>query len=80
MSDKKETTIDVLVADAVLRIQSIQNILVRKGYFTNEEFSAEIKEVSNSILKAILQKAQVPGDLDELLKTLSLVGKKTMDN
>ncbi len=80
MSDKKETTIDVLVADAVLRIQSMQNILVRKGYFTNEEFSAEIKEVSNNILKAILQKAQVPGDLDELLKTLSFVGKKTMDN
>ena len=80
MSDKKETTIDVLVADAILRLQSMQNILVRKGYFTNEEFVAEIKDVSSNILKAILQKAQVPGDLDKLLETLGSVSKKTMEN
>jgi hypothetical protein len=80
MSDKKETTSDVLVADAILRLQSMQNILVRKGYFTNEEFSVEIKEVSNNILKAILQKAQVPGDLDKLLETLGTITKKNTDN
>lgn len=67
---KKDTTNDVLVADAILRLQAMQNIFIKKGIFTEEDLKTEINLVSSTILKAILEKAHVAGDLDKLIKDL----------
>lgn len=68
--DKKTAqtlTDDVLVADAVLRLQAITNLLISKGIISKTEFDEELKSVSSQILKSILQKANISGDLDQLL-------------
>jgi hypothetical protein len=68
---KKDSTNDILVADAILRLQAMQNIFVRKGLFTNEELKAEINVVSSAIMKSILEKAHVQGDLDQLVSNIT---------
>ena len=74
-----ELTNDVLIADALLRVKTLENILIDKGILTREEFQAEIMMVTQVIAKSILQKANVPGDLDEIVKNLqgNVVNKDT---
>ena len=71
----EELTNDVLIADALLRLTTLENLLIKKGIFTKEEFDAATAEIASKIAKSILQKANVPGDLDELIKGLQ--GNKT---
>lgn len=65
-----ELTNYVLIADALLRLKTLENLLLSKGIFTKEEFSQSMKDVSEIIVRAILEKAHVPGDLDEIIKNL----------
>ncbi len=71
----EELTNDVLIADALLRLTTLENLLIKKGIFTKEEFDTATAEIASKIAKSILQKANVPGDLDELIKGLQ--GNKT---
>lgn len=73
---KEEVTIDVLVADVLLRVQATQNILIKKGIITDEEFQAELKLVSKTLLKSVLEKAGVAGDLDQLIEDLEIINKR----
>jgi hypothetical protein len=66
----EELTNDVLIADALLRVKTLENVLIAKGIFTKEEFQEEMIAVTKIIAKAILQKAHVPGDLDLLISKL----------
>jgi hypothetical protein len=75
-SKKPDPTSDVLVADALLKMQALQNLLVRKGIITNEEFTEEVNSVSRTILKSLLEKANVKGDLDKLIDDLNSINKK----
>lgn len=72
MSKKQaeELSDDVLIADAILRISTLENLLVNKGIFTREEFERATAEAANNIAKVILQRANVPGDLDQIIRNL----------
>jgi hypothetical protein len=77
--DKKETdglNNDILVANALLCLRSLENLLIAKGVFTNEEYRAEMKLVTKIITKSILQNAKVPGDLDQIVNDLDVVVDK----
>ncbi len=65
---------DLLIADALLRLKTIENLLISKGVFTKEEYSAEMESITHQIAKTLLEKANVPGDLDELLRSLKPTG------
>lgn len=71
--DAKGLTSDVLIADALLQLRTLEKILIDKGIFTQEEFAREMEVITTQITKSILQKANVQGDLDEIIKSL---GKK----
>lgn len=73
---KEEVTIDVLVADVLLRVQATQNLLIKRGIITDEEFQAELKLVSKTLLKSVLEKAGVAGDLDQLIEDLEIINKR----
>lgn len=79
MSKKDNFSDEVVMADALLRLKSIENLLIAKGVFTAEEFSAELNKMAAQIAKTILQKAQVSGDLDEIIKKLQ-EGQKPDNN
>lgn len=69
--DAKGLTSDVLIADALLQLRALEKILIDKGIFTQEEFSKEMEVITKQITKSILQKANVQGDLDEIISSLN---------
>jgi len=74
--DKKaaeELSNDLLIADALLRLKALENILITKGVLTREEFSSEMDVIAKQIAKNLLAKANVKGDLDELIKSITIV-------
>lgn len=73
-------TNDMLVADALLRIKTIENLLIAKGIFTSDEFTNEMESIAAKIAKTILQNAKVPGDLDKLIDSLQGSKKKDFGN
>lgn len=72
MSKKQaeELSNDVLIADALLRLSTLENLLVNKGIFTREEFDRATAEAASNLAKVILQRANVPGDIDALVRNL----------
>ena len=76
----EEITNDVLMADALLRLKALESLLIAKGVFTQIEFDKEIHTIAAQIAKTILQRASVPGDLDELINSLQGNKKKEPNN
>jgi len=52
---------DLLIADALLRLKAIENLLIAKGIFSRDEFNAEMTSITKVIAKALLEKANVSG-------------------
>ncbi len=75
--DKDELSNSLLIADTLLRLKAIENILVAKGLITNDEFQEEMDKIAKQIAKSILEKANVPGDIDELVNSLRAAPKKS---
>jgi hypothetical protein len=78
--NKKESddlTNSMLIADALLRLKSMENILIAKGVFTREEFQAEMDGLAKQIAKSILEKANIQGNIEDLIKELQAVPKKS---
>lgn len=74
--DKKQKqdeiiTNDALLANALLRLTTLENLLLEKGIFTKEEFNKATAVATANIVKVILQRANIPGDLDSIIKSLS---------
>lgn len=72
MSKKQaeELSNDILIADAILRIFTLEKLLIDKGVFTKEEFNRATAEAATNIAKVILQRANISGDIDELVRNL----------
>jgi uncharacterized protein with PhoU and TrkA domain len=78
--EQNELSNEMMMADALLRLRALENLLMAKGVFTQEEFSQEMSGIAAQIAKTILQKANIPGDLDELIKSLQEPKKKVEGN
>jgi hypothetical protein len=79
--EAEELTNDVLIADALLQLKAMQDLLITKGVFTQEEFVVAMEAISRKIAKSILQKAQVQGNIDEIIDSInSPSGKKKVEN
>lgn len=67
---KTELTNDILIADALVRLKALENILVGKGILTIEEFNKEMEDVANKIAKSILQKSNVSSEeIDNIINS-----------
>ncbi len=72
MSEKEDATSDgLLIADVLLQVRALQNLLIAKGVITREEFVAEMESVTHQIVKNLLEKVNVTGDIDELIKSIA---------
>jgi hypothetical protein len=76
----EDFTNDVLIADALLRLKTMESLLITKGIFTQEEFDKTMNDIASKIAKTILQRANVPGDLDALITSLQGNKKKEPEN
>jgi len=71
MTNKSEAlSNDLLIADTLLRLKAIENLFIAKGIFSREEFNAEMTAITRVVVKALLEKANVTGNLDELIDSL----------
>lgn len=64
-----EEMIDVLIAEAIIQVRALESLLIAKGIVTKEEVDAEMFLITSQVSKKILEKAQVAGDLDAILKS-----------
>lgn len=78
--DKDELSNSLLIADALLRLKTLENILVAKGIVNQEEFQQEMDKIAKQIAKSILEKANVQGDIEELINSLRAPKKNTSEN
>lgn len=58
------------LTELFLRIKTIENLLESKGIVTQEELKEEMKNISGKVMRFLLEKANVPGNLDEIVKTI----------
>ena len=70
VKQSKELTNDVLIADALVRIKAIENLLISKGLFSEDELKDQIKSVVELLALTILQKSNISGDLNKIIKGL----------
>lgn len=71
--DKKqaqEINSEILLTDLLIRVSTLEKLLINKGFITQEEFTNTMKETAFNIMKDVLQKANVPGDLDKILNDM----------
>ena len=61
---------DIMIADILLRITTLEKLLVSKGILSQEEINTMMDDLSSKILKSILEKSNIPGDHDEILKNM----------
>lgn len=61
---------DIMIADILLRITTLEKLLVSKGILSQEEINTTMDDLSSKILKSILEKSNIPGDHDEILKNM----------
>jgi TPP-dependent pyruvate/acetoin dehydrogenase alpha subunit len=65
MSDEKkkpEITNDILLADIMLRITTMEKILIDKGIIGKEEFLVTMEEIAKSVSKVVIDRAKASTD------------------
>lgn len=66
-NEATDLTNTIYTADLILRIHGLETLLISKGVCTREELDISAKVASKEILKTLLQKAGVQGDLDKII-------------
>lgn len=61
---------DMLIAEALIRLKALENLLISKGVFTEQELKAATKDITDILALTVLQKANVPGDHSKILEDL----------
>lgn len=69
---------ELVITDILLRLTVLERLLISKGVMTQEEFSEATSDIAQKVAKTILQKANVPGDLDQIIN--SMKDKKNIGN
>lgn len=67
--DKENFETDVLISTLIIKIASIEKLLISKGLIKEDELAKEIYDMSVSIAKSILKKSNSP-NADAVLSTI----------
>ncbi len=73
MDDKRtpqEMTVDILLADVLLKINVLVKVLVDKGLIDHNTFNSELENASKHISKLILEKADKSNSLQDFVSKL----------
>lgn len=68
--DAKEITNDMLFADIMLRLASMEKLLLDKKVFSQEELVKVTEEIATKVSKIILEKAQSSKNIEEFILDL----------
>ena len=76
----KDLPIDPLLSDALIRLSTLEKLLIKKKIFTQEEFTETMSEIYEFIARSILQRANVTGEIDKIIEDLKNDKKKIIRN
>lgn len=71
---------ELAMADALLRLTTIERLLIKKGVFSSEEYQETMQELSAQIAKEILKKANFSGDIEKMVEDFKTLSKKDSKN
>lgn len=66
----KESTVEVLLADLMLRLNTLEKILIEKKIINQEEYIQELDALAKNVAQVVLDKANVSKDLGEFIDNL----------
>jgi hypothetical protein len=61
---------EILITDILLRLNTLEQILIDKGLVNVDEFHSMMDNISKKVAKSLLQSANVQGDLDSIVESL----------
>jgi hypothetical protein len=67
---------EIIIADILLRLTTIEKILIKNNITNNEEFSSIMKDLSEKVAKSLLEKANITQDLDSIVQSYNSDDKK----
>lgn len=70
MNKKESAEEQIMLADILLRLTSLERLLISKGLLTAAEIHSMNKEISSQITRFLLEKANVKGNIEEIIKDL----------
>lgn len=68
----------LMIAELLLRVSALENLLINNKIIKQEDLLNSIKETSLQAAKNMLKTAQVTGDLDQIIKEIQ--NKKLENN
>jgi hypothetical protein len=78
MSDKKANlTNDILMMDLMLRLTSMERLLLEKGVFTKEELLKIVEDVATKASQTVIEKANSAKGVEDFISNLE---KPTKDH
>jgi hypothetical protein len=84
MSEKKtppvEVNMDILLADALLRVTALEKVLIQKGLITREELNEVTNSLVEKVTKLVMDRIQTSKGLDDFIASLSGGDKKSEKN
>jgi len=66
----EQLTNDTLIADLLIRVKSLENMLIRKNIISGTELQEEMSGILDVLTMSILEKSQVSGNLNEIVEGL----------
>ncbi len=70
MDKKQEASIDILIADIMIRLTTMEKLLVAKGVFTQEEYIKELELLATNVAQVVLDKANNSENLEEFISNM----------
>lgn len=83
MTEKKpqvDLNVDILLADALLRLTALENQLIKKGLITKDELQEATTSLAEKVTKVIIDKLQNSKDLNDFIASLDGAAKKLTKN
>lgn len=68
-------TNDIVITDILIRLKTLEALLIKKGVFSQEEFDEQNSIIAKKIVKSILKQANVVGNLDEYIEKMMSTDK-----
>lgn len=70
MNNKENIDVDILIADLMIRISTVEKLLISKNIISQEEYSSELESLAKSVSEMVLKTAEKSSNLDDFIKKM----------
>lgn len=70
MNNKENIDVDILIADLMIRISTVEKLLISKNIISQEEYSSELESLAKSVSEMVLKTAEKSSNLEDFIKQM----------